>query len=97
LPDEIIVKLNSFLDDKNAERINLNSLLSALTHYKELMLAKEEEDGDSDFLDAFIALGGHADKSGAVSKEDLISIIKDVFELTIDLENMLRKMGGDID
>ena len=30
-------------------------------------------------------------------KSDLITVIKDVFELTIDLEETLRKMGGDHD
>jgi hypothetical protein len=41
-------------------------------------------DGD-EYLDAFVALGGETDKSGQVSKESLINIIKEEFELTIDM------------
>ena len=50
---------------------------------------EHEEDNDEidadEYLDAFVALGGGADKEGFVSKEQLISIIKEEFELTIDM------------
>ena len=36
-------------------------------------------------MDAFIALGGNADKTGEISTEKLRSIIKD-FGLTIDID-----------
>ena len=55
----------------------------------------EEDASDNDYLDAFVALGGQQDKEGSVSKETLIQILKAEFELTIDLEEMLRKIGGD--
>jgi len=42
-----------------------------------------------------VALGGDADKSGFVSKEKLINIIKEEFALTIDMVEYLRKIGGD--
>jgi len=51
-------------------------------------------DGD-EYLDAFVALGGDSDKSGFVSKEKLINIIKEEFALTIDMVEYLRKIGGD--
>ena len=57
----------------------------------------EEESSENDYLDAFVALGGQQDKEGFVSKEMLIMILKEEFELTIDLEEMLRKIGGDND
>ena len=41
-----------------------------------------------------MALGGEADKSGYISKDQLIQIIKLEFELTIDMEEFLRKIGG---
>ena len=37
-------------------------------------------------VDAFVALGGYATKEGFVSKGTLINIIKQEFELTIDME-----------
>ena len=41
-----------------------------------------------------MALGGQLDKDGFVSKENLIQIIKAEFELTIDMEDFLRNIGG---
>ena len=37
-------------------------------------------------MDAFVALGGEANKEGEISKTVLIEIIKVEFELTIDME-----------
>ena len=48
-------------------------------------------------VDAFVALGGMATKEGTISKSTLIAIIKTEFELTIDMEEYLRKIGGDTD
>lgn len=46
-------------------------------------------------VDAFVALGGHADKSGAVNKRTLIEIVKQEFELSLDLENILEGVQGE--
>ena len=48
-------------------------------------------------MDAFVALGGLPTKEGYISKSTLIDIIKTEFELTIDMEEYLRKIGGDTD
>lgn len=48
-------------------------------------------------VDAFVALGGLPTKEGTISKNTLIGIIKTEFELTIDMEDYLRKIGGDTD
>lgn len=42
-------------------------------------------------------MGGLPTKEGTISKNTLISIIKTEFELTIDMEDYLRKIGGDTD
>ena len=43
-------------------------------------------EGDADeYLDAFVALGGDADKTGTIHKNTLIEIIKIEFELTIEM------------
>jgi hypothetical protein len=39
-------------------------------------------------------MGGQYDRSGCVSKDNLIEIIKAEFELTIDMEEFLRGIGG---
>jgi len=94
LTDQRIEQLNEFLDSKQADKVDLPLLLMTLTYLKELELANEQENDADEYLDAFVALGGQPDKEGNVSKENLIEIIKAEFELTIDMEEFLRKIGG---
>ena len=97
MSDEKIHLLNEFLDQKKCTKIDLNHLLSVLTHLKELDLINEKEtEGDEyrklkfvinmHIVDAFVALGGEPNKEGTISKKTLIEIIKHEFELTIDME-----------
>lgn len=94
MTDQRIEQLNEFLDSKQADKVDLPLLLMTLTYLKELELANEQENDADEYLDAFVALGGQPDKEGNVSKENLIEIIKAEFELTIDMEEFLRKIGG---
>lgn len=41
---------------------------------------------NENIVDAFVALGGEPTKEGYISKNTLIEIIKNEFELTIDME-----------
>ena len=46
-------------------------------------------------VDAFVACGGNADKSGHVKKDTLIKIVKQDFGLTIDIEELIEKIDID--
>ena len=54
-------------------------------------------------MDAFVAMGGNEDKSGKVyithifkvDADKLIDIIKNEFELTIDIENLIKEIDED--
>jgi hypothetical protein len=72
LQDDKIKELNLFLDEKNSQRIDLQTLLQVLTYLKELELMSEKENEGDEYLDAFVALGGGYDREGAVSKSTLI-------------------------
>ena len=87
--------LNEFLDKRNAVRIDKHTLIAVLTYIKELELLSEQDNETDEYLDAFVALGGEPNKEGTISKELLIQIIKCEFELTIDMEEYLRKIGGE--
>ena len=52
-------------------------------------------DDESDLIDAYVACGGNADKSGCVSADMLIKIIKHDFGLTIDIEELIRAIDTD--
>ena len=45
-------------------------------------------------VDAFIALGGNADKTGNVQAEKLRGIVKE-FGLTIDIDRLIREVDTD--
>ena len=72
----------------------MQTLIMALTYLKELELQNEQEVEADEYLDAYVALGGEPNKDGSVSKDKLIQIIKQEFELTIDMEEFLQKIGG---
>jgi hypothetical protein len=97
LDEKRLAQLNQFLDDRKVPKIDERVLVSVLTHLKELELMHEQENESDEYLDAFVALGGLPSKEGTISKNTLISIIKTEFELTIDMEDYLRKIGGDTD
>ena len=42
---------------------------------------------------AFIALGGNEDKSGSIDKNKLLSIIQNEFNLTIDLNRLIKELS----
>ena len=49
---------------------------------------------ESDTIEAFIALGGNADKTGSVTTESLKSII-DQFELSINIQELINEYDAD--
>ena len=50
---------------------------------------------EQDTLDAFVALGGGADKEGCIEAKKLIDIIKNEFEMTIDIEKLIADIDED--
>mmetsp|Transcript_10416 Transcript_10416/g.8948 ORF Transcript_10416/g.8948 Transcript_10416/m.8948 type:complete len:141 (-) Transcript_10416:197-619(-) len=55
---------------------------------------EEEEDINDDYVNAFVSMGGNNDRSGFVKKDTIIDIVKNVFELSIDMEDFLEKVGA---
>ena len=97
LTDAKLKQINTFLDTKNVSKIEYNHLIQILTFLKEIELANQQENEGDEYLDAFVALGGSPDRSGTVSKEVLIQIIKETFEMTIEMDSYLRGIGDNID
>ena len=75
---------------------NLGSL--SFYQFKELVTSKREnEKGTSraDLLDAYVAMGGDEDGGGCVDADMLIRTIKEKFEMTIDIEKLIREVDED--
>ena len=58
---------------------------------------RENERGSSeqDLLDAFVAMGGETDGEGHIDAEKLIKTIKDDFEMTINIEELIEEIDED--
>lgn len=44
---------------------------------------------------AFVAMGGNSDKSGCINTERLIQVIRNEFEMTIDIEKLIEVIDAD--
>lgn len=84
-------KLISEIDDGNVGRIKFKEFLQLFAKLKYAGL----QDDDQDMIDAFVALGGEEDTSGHVNADELIRIIKKEFELTIDIEGLIKEVDAD--
>ena len=58
---------------------------------------REAKGGSSEeeLLQAFVAMGGEADGEGSIDADKLIDIIKNKFEMTIDIENLIEEIDED--
>ncbi|CAD8096554.1 unnamed protein product [Paramecium sonneborni] len=79
------------VDVKNKGFIDFEDFKRAIAIYKII----EEDNEQDDTLDAFVAMGGNADKSGTVDATKLIQIIKSDFKMTIDIERLINEMDRD--
>ena len=66
LNDNAINQINAFLDGKNVQKIDAPSLIQAIRWYKEQQMTTEFEGDVDEYLDAFVALGGQADRDGTI-------------------------------
>ena len=86
-----LFKMISELDDHNTGFIKFSDFLSV--YYK--IKYSNNDDNDVDTLDAFVAMGGNDDTSGKVDADKLINIIKNEFQMTIDIESLIKEIDKD--
>ena len=78
-------------DDDGSNEIDFGEFCKVIQIQKAASAGLSDE---TDTIDAFIALGGNADKTGNVSADKLRSIIKD-FGLTIDIDRLIKEVDTD--
>ena len=72
ISDEEVYRMVDEADARNDGRIDINQ-------FKKIIIAQKQNDGDDneeDTSDAFVSMGGNADRSGIVDASMLIDIIK---------------------
>lgn len=80
------------VDENMSGQIGFAEFLKIIEIRKE---KAENLDDESDMIDAFVACGGNADKSGNVRRETLVKIIKHDFGLPIDIERLINDIDAD--
>jgi len=90
--EEELFQMISEVDDNMSGSIDFGEFLKVIENQKS---RAENFDDESDMIDAYVACGGEADKSGHVKKSTLVKIIKQDFGLTIDIEELIAKIDID--
>ena len=70
----------------------------SLAQFKQVIGEQKKFQGASqaeDTLDAFVSLGGDQDGSGYIDAQQLIDIIKNDFQMTIDIEQLIKEIDDD--
>lgn len=78
-----------------SELKNQTSYITFFDFSKIIINWKKEENKDDGILDAFYAMGGDKDGSGCVDANKLIDVIRNDFNLTIDIEGMISEIDTD--
>lgn len=78
-------------DAENTGRITYAQFKRVIAEQKKNQSLTNEEDT----LDAFVAMGGQPNGEGYIDAEKLIRIIKNEFEMTIDIEKLINDIDED--
>lgn len=78
-------------DAENTGKITYNQFVAVIAEQKKNQSLTNEEDT----LDAFVAMGGSPDGEGYIDAEKLIRIIKEEFEMTIDIVKLISDIDED--
>ena len=90
--EEELFQMISEVDENNSGSIDFGEFIKVIEKQKE---KASKFDDESDMIDAFVACGGNADKSGHVERSMLVKIIKVDFGLTIDIEGLIEEVDVD--
>ena len=78
-------------DSENTGSIDYNQFKKVIAEQKKSQSLTNEEDT----LDAFVAMGGEPDGEGSIDADKLIRIIRDEFEMTIDIVKLINDIDED--
>ena len=87
------IEMLNEVDDDGSGGIEFPEFLKVIDSQKAKLASDHDE---SDMIDAFVAMGGGADRSGNVEAEKLRRTIK-AFELTIDIERLIKEVSRALD
>ena len=89
--EEEIFRMIAEADSENTGQINFEQFKKVISEQKKNQSLTNEEDT----LDAFVAMGGQPNGEGSIDADKLIQIIKYDFEMTIDIEKLIKDIDED--
>ena len=89
--EEEIFRMIAEADAESTGEISYTQFRHVISEQKKNQSASNEEDT----LDAFVAMGGQEDGDGSIDAQRLIRIIKEEFEMTIDIEKLIQDIDED--
>ena len=90
--DDIGKILNYCEKAKNPSYPDFVTVLHCFCYMNKAKADAEADEKLADFINSFVSMGGNQDKTGVVMKKTLIEFLI-MFELTLDLEELMRKSG----
>lgn len=90
--EEDIRGIISQLGAEKTGTLDFTQFLKAIQMQREI---EKRQDNESDFLAAFVAMGGGADRAGSVSSDKLRKVIKEDFGLTFKIDELLEDLESD--
>ena len=92
MDEQTMFKIASDLDPTQSGLLDAVDLKNLIIHQE---IEKQIGQDDNELLDAYVAMGGEADGGGCVDATKLIKTIKEDFEMTIDIENLIEEIDED--
>ncbi|CAD8180983.1 unnamed protein product [Paramecium pentaurelia] len=88
-------KIFKEIEDRNTTKLDFQTLLyiaRVCKDFESKIKENEEQIQYSEFIDAFVALGGEPDASGYVHKNKIIEILSIEFDLNFDIDELLEQL-----
>ncbi|CEM00543.1 unnamed protein product [Vitrella brassicaformis CCMP3155] len=92
--EEELFRFMNDIDEDGTGQIEFEEFLKAFEKQRSTTSNVEDE---QDTVDAWVALGGEADKSGLLDVDKLIKIVKDDFAMTIDIAKLVKELDTNQD
>ena len=89
--EEEIFRMIAEADAENTGEISYPQFKHVIAEQKK----NQSQSNEEDTLDAFVAMGGQEDGNGFIDADRLIKIIKEEFEMTIDIEKLIQDIDED--
>ena len=89
--EEEIFRMIAEADASNTGEIDFKQFKRVIAEQKKTQSSSNEQDT----MDAYVAMGGDEDGGGYIDADRLIRIIKEDFEMTIDIEKLIQDIDED--